>query len=57
MRQAGVEEEEEEGFYEENDEGEYTDLDEGELLPDGFSIFEENVSLGEVNDDELDEEA
>jgi hypothetical protein len=57
LRQAGVEEEEEEGFYEENDEGEYTDLDEGELLPDGFSIFEENVSLGEVNDDELDEEA
>jgi hypothetical protein len=57
LRQAGVEEEEEEGFYEETDEGEYADLDEGELLPDGFSIFEENVSLEEVNDDELDEEA
>jgi phosphopantetheinyl transferase (holo-ACP synthase) len=56
LRQAGGEEEEEEGFYEETEEGEYADLEEGELLPDGFSIFEENVSLEDISDEGLDEE-
>ena len=54
LRQAGGDEEE--VLYEETDEGEYADLEEGELLPNGFSIFEENVPLEDVSDEELDEE-
>lgn len=55
LRQAGVEEDEE-GFFEETEEGEYADLEEGELLPEGFSIFEENMSLEDITDEGLDEE-
>jgi hypothetical protein len=52
LRQGGAEEE----YFEEVEEIDYGDLDEGELLPDGFSILEERVSVDELADDDLLEE-
>jgi hypothetical protein len=52
LRQGGAEEE----YLEEAEEVDYGDLDESELLPDGFSILEERVSVDELADDDLLEE-
>ena len=52
LRQGGADEE----YFEEAEEIDYGDLDESELLPDGFSILEERVSVDELADDDLLEE-
>ncbi|MEJ2739091.1 MAG: tetratricopeptide repeat protein [Dehalococcoidia bacterium] len=52
LRQGGADEE----YFEEAEEIDYGDLDDGELLPDGFSILEERVSVDELADDDLIEE-
>ena len=52
LRQGDVEEE----LLEEVEEIDYGDMDEGELLPDGFSILEERVSIDELADSDLEEE-